>query len=658
MSQQQNEICLKSVNEILGMSFYIPNYQRGYRWGVQQVKDLLNDINEYENEDSDFYCLQPLVVKRKNSESEKTILDEIKKTDSLDKVLDIIKENQENWDNWEVIDGQQRLTTLYIILKALDIDKPYFLRYQTREKSKEFLETLGLEDSKLDKYSNIDFYHIEQAYTTIQDWLSEKNKEEKFNEKFKEKILRNVKFIWYESREKNPIEVFTRLNIGKIGLTNAELIKALILNTANFNQSEKTIRQETIALEWDNIEYTLQNDEFWYFLNNIGNEKTTRIDFIFEIIKDKDYLGLKKEIKKDKEYKEDTGNDGYQTFRYFYEHFKRADKDKVDPLKEVWDKVKEIFQTFKEWYDDLEFYHYIGFLINFNKKSSEIIASEIIAWWKGEGNHKNDKKQFKDKLIGEIQIQIKHCRDLEKIYDIDGATSKRESKRLLLLHNIQTIINQNKLAIKDYGEQVFQKFPFHIFKKENWDVEHIDSNTENQLNELNDQKEWLRNSLVLPALKKEENKSLIQEILNFINSNDNKKDNPIREFLDLKNEIEGRIGDIAGDKLQGEEEKNKIWNFVLLDQTTNRSYGNALFSAKRRIIIGKEQGKVFIQKIIGGENKEEVKDAQSAFIPPCTRNVFMKFYSMNSSSNNIWSKTDAANYRDNIKETLKEFGVE
>ena len=43
----ENHIELKSVNELLNMNFFIPNYQRGYRWTTQQVKDLLNDVNEF-----------------------------------------------------------------------------------------------------------------------------------------------------------------------------------------------------------------------------------------------------------------------------------------------------------------------------------------------------------------------------------------------------------------------------------------------------------------------------------------------------------------------------------------------------------------------------------------------------------------------------------
>ena len=87
----ENRIELKSVGELLGMKFFIPSYQRGYRWGELQIKALLEDIFNFDEKiDGDFYCLQPLVVLKSN-------------------------------DKWRVIDGQQRLTTIYLILRSLSI---------------------------------------------------------------------------------------------------------------------------------------------------------------------------------------------------------------------------------------------------------------------------------------------------------------------------------------------------------------------------------------------------------------------------------------------------------------------------------------------------------------------------------------------------------
>lgn len=81
-------------------------------------------------------------------------------------------------------------------------------------------------------------------------------------------------------------------------MTDSELIKALFLNASNFkNQDQESIRlqQIEIANEWDEIEYTLQNDEFWLFIqNNLKYSKPTRIDYIFDLIRNKDALELKK----------------------------------------------------------------------------------------------------------------------------------------------------------------------------------------------------------------------------------------------------------------------------------------------------------------------------------------------------------------------------
>ena len=60
---------------------------------------------------------------------------------------------------------------------------------------------------------------MKEAYEEINDWFGKQNIDK---EKFTNTLIDKVQFIWYESRE-DPIKVFTRLNIGKIGLTNAEL---------------------------------------------------------------------------------------------------------------------------------------------------------------------------------------------------------------------------------------------------------------------------------------------------------------------------------------------------------------------------------------------------------------------------------------------------
>ena len=614
-----NYIEPKSINDLHGMKFFIPSYQRGYRWTEQQVKDLLNDILEFsqkKKQESEYYCLQPLVVKRKD----KDVLSSIKAATSIEEVETLLK------GSWEVIDGQQRLTTLFIILSVLGETSVYFLEYETRIGSEKFLEKI--DENKKD--DNIDYYHICQSKQTVASWLDNDVIDK---EGFKETLLNKVKFIWYESVDEDPIKVFTRLNIGKISLTNAELIKALFLNRSNFGEKDSEhlkLRQQEIASEWDNIEYTLQNDEFWLFLHEKSYNRPTRIDFIFDLICEQKTLGTFDNI----------GTDDYKTFRYFYEYFKqKEEKQESNPyvqqktkIEICWSKVKDYFQTFKEWFDDLELYHYIGYLVEYNYSLSGLVS---------EWHCSKNKDSFVNYLKAEIKKKIEGCPRLDFQYKEDG-NDKGKCKPILLFQNIQTVINQNKnnLSNEDYKLGVFYKFPFHLYKLENWDVEHINSNTTNDEEDADTQKEWL---------------------LNVYLSADNDAQQKIRSYFESSEDEKGKLFEEIKKQIpQNEEwtpvEKNRIWNYTLLDSSTNRSYGNAIFSGKRRVIIGKDKGLSIAIPKIGKDGKiqlGEEKKAKSSFVPPSTKQVFMKYYSATMSDANYWTKVDAEGYLKDIDDCIK-----
>ena len=42
-----NKIELKPINDLIGENFFVPSYQRGYRWTELEVNALLNDILEF-----------------------------------------------------------------------------------------------------------------------------------------------------------------------------------------------------------------------------------------------------------------------------------------------------------------------------------------------------------------------------------------------------------------------------------------------------------------------------------------------------------------------------------------------------------------------------------------------------------------------------------
>ena len=161
---RENEIGLRSVAQLLNLNFFIPSYQRGYRWTTQQVKDLLEDIRDFsqqKHQEGKFYCVQPLVV-RKMSKGEKEF-------NSLPL--------EDEWH--EVIDGQQRLTTIYLILTFLEqvIDvlglptERYHLKYQRDPDIKDFLKRI----SKIEKEDEekIDYFYFTKAYLFIKEWFGD-----------------------------------------------------------------------------------------------------------------------------------------------------------------------------------------------------------------------------------------------------------------------------------------------------------------------------------------------------------------------------------------------------------------------------------------------------------------------------------------------------
>lgn len=196
----------KAIGSIKGV-FYVPRYQRGYRWTESQVKTLLNDLWENCNQEVKHeYCLQPVVVRKRGD------------------------------NNYELIDGQQRFTTTLILLSYIKQQLPivqinYTIEYETRKDTTAFLSNINEQDAN----KNIDFFHIYKAHKCINNWL-----EESFSNDTNKKLtallnlmaylINKVKIIWYEvGEDEDPIALFTRLNIGRIQLTNAELIKALLL---------------------------------------------------------------------------------------------------------------------------------------------------------------------------------------------------------------------------------------------------------------------------------------------------------------------------------------------------------------------------------------------------------------------------------------------
>ena len=591
----QNE---KTVQELLneqneeGMCFLVPHYQRGYRWQRANVLDLLYDISDFIHSDKKSYSLQPLVVY--HSEKDNT---------------------------YHVVDGQQRLTTISILLGYLG-EKQIDIKYESRKEQ---------QNRYVEGNINIDQHLVNQAYLTIQTWFEQRSEEKDlFVKLLKDKLDKKVNFIWYCTTD-NEVATFIRLNKDKISLTNAELAKAMLLKRGNFTE-DSVLMQKNIATEWNKIENTLNDDAFWCFIRPIEDNRDTRIDFLFEIIKDKNMLHFTPT--------DEIGNDRFSTFRYFYDHFKEK---KASAFDSIWNEIRQLYNIFMHWYNEIEMYHYIGFLIIDN---SNCILNLLDEWMKSDMTIPDFKKHLKSE-INKV-IEKSGCNDLSKQYKYneERASDKTKCKPILLLFNIQRIIIINRNMNQRTDTQLFNKFPFYLYKSENWDVEHIASNTDNDLTQPSEQKEWLKTFLLDSSIS-DDNKNRIKCFLGLEESGD---------FEDIRQKLEEEQQQVLHkEEHLNDAEKNQIWNFCLLDEHTNRSYGNSVFPVKRRIIMGKEMGKEYI---LNDDLEEDIKSNVVAYVPLCTKDVFVKAYTANSTTNREWSKTDAKAYKKEIFECLnKEFNV-
>ena len=570
-----NHVELRAVHTLLGKRYYIPSYQRGYRWTTKQVTQLLDDLLEFQRKKGtgEFYCLQPIVVVPLQG-----------------------GQRPQQWQDgeepvYEVIDGQQRLTTILLILqymkdKQLPLNQLYELSYQTRIGSSDFLSNIRSK-SEGEAERNSDYWHIYHAYRTIDDWFT--NNQQYIWPIYQLLIsndeLNNVRIIWYElGPSEDKIYVFSRLNIGKIPLTNAELIKALFLRRGNFADNLASLEQVQIASEWDSIENKLQNSSFWTFVSGCNSNYANHIELIFELI---------------------AGNkQSKQTSFEYYTEVLNASKV---PVSKIWLEVKQVFLRLEEWYDNHELYHYIGYLTSMGSSISEIYQLSL----------NKSKAQF----VQALKEKIKDSFNNVILDDLEYEPSNLKTiRKVLLLFNIETILSSSK---------AYTRFPFDLYLLDQWDVEHIRSRTEYS-NKLY-QESVLRESVSYFESKyelNEQEQELLSEIKDLLlRMGDKKGDAYQQDFNELFAKIQKHFGE---DKdLQ---KVNSLGNLTLLDSKTNRSYGNSPFVLKRQRIVQ--------------------NDKKGVFTPIATKNIFLKYYSHHATDILVWQDKDAEDYMQSIQELL------
>lgn len=181
------------ISELLKNKLTIPDYQRPYKWTEKNVVQLLEDIFEY------------VVVKNKDY-----------------RIGNIILHHEKDENN--IVDGQQRLTTISLILKMLDISFQGLLMKQKYRES-------------------ISKNNIAYNYRVITNWVNTKFKNNEEQNKFKDKILSKCEFVLFTVyHQDEAFQLFDSQNARGRSLEPYDLLKAFHLREMEIDNEEDRIK--------------------------------------------------------------------------------------------------------------------------------------------------------------------------------------------------------------------------------------------------------------------------------------------------------------------------------------------------------------------------------------------------------------------------------
>ncbi len=645
----------RPISSLLDYSFIIPAYQRGYRWDREQVESMLDDFMEFcHNSEgkSTFYCLQPVVV--------------VPETSAPD------------CRRFEVVDGQQRLTTLYLILSYFRSkeDYPtetYRLEMPSRDSQEKYIGEDGFRTAENGEDSNIDNFYLRKAYEIIHGRLQ---KDPDFRAKLHSFLTRrqpqkgfrpHIAIIWYCIDGVDAYMTFKRLNDGKIPLTCAELVKALLLQTDCYGEIYAAKAEELATSrshEWNRMEQSLREDSFRGMLGMESTEDSSLMDVVIDLVAD--------EYQQEKKYELERKPAGAAVADYFNfkvigavlsepsdeENFEDAAKDRLDAAKAVWNRIQEKFTQLRNWHDNRRLYHLIGLYSLVRKKSGTSLLSEI---WQiqQEAADKTDFGRLLRRRIGrDLKVREyvngennERPADRQGLDSPDLAYEQAESAKLISIleaHNVWTVErNMDKST----------RFPFLLFRKnKSTSLEHIHPQNITDSNAFDDYNDWFRNrrseipkALALYQQRKGVDRKPDMELkvleserqLEILLSDIAKlKTGHARAFEDKAEEIRAHV--LVIDSLFGDmasispRELHHIKNLALVDGPTNSALQNYFLDDKRKILISRME--------------------QGYYIPEATRNVFSKYYSAgNVKDMNFWSPADREAYLDDIREVYDFF---
>ena len=535
-----NQLFTKYLNDNDCKYYNIPEYQRGYKWTKNNVTQLLNDIFNFEKTRSDdFYCLQNITI--------------------------VKIQNVDGHNYFNVIDGQQRLTTLYILLSFFNhickkvmqgVAVKEMIKYSVRESTHEFLmETVysgKIWDNiiKPDEMATKDQYYIAIVCDAIQEWFKQMASDKIYE--YSQKLLSNVKVIVNKVAQGEEEAVFAGLNGGKIELDGADLVRAILITRVSKQKypHEKDLEQREgfrikLGIELDQLNlWWSQKDVISFFEqilpNNISkNKKFEYSKYPIDLLYQAFFLAYRGQIKQTQLTDLDI--------RHFEYGLDLNGKPGDDYL-ELYSSLSDFNMTMVDWYENDEIYNLLGYLMS-NFKSSKI--SFVYLWQKW--LECKSKSEFKDMLKTTIKEQLtrRFIGTDENVANSQQELSEQFNK---LLDAIKTVDGENKVNWYDNAFTttllpVADLLPVTVKIK-------------------NTERTSIKRLCILDFKRNDEDKEHIRSRTRNITD----RENPTDEEKKLLEE-------------ENNEGLNSIGNIVLLHEKVNRSYGNAKLVDKMNRIL-------------------------------------------------------------------------
>ncbi|EJF53971.1 hypothetical protein SapgrDRAFT_2303 [Saprospira grandis DSM 2844] len=578
------------------VDYYIPLYQRGYKWTSKQVDKLLDDIHRFEPEGAKFYCLQNITLVPEGT-------------------------------CFNVVDGQQRLTTLVLLLsylgdKNLVKDKLRFPKHSIRRYTNDFLKEIvtkeesvfpnsSWEDFILTRqyYDRQDIYHLFGAYKAIESWFEKKKlSNNKDKSKFSDKILNHVKIIINKIDKEGNIseeKIFGNLNSKRVPLDGADLVRAIIITRVAKEEGEREgdiknivrVNEKRVKIGWQ-----LDQINNWWSREEVKNYFTQFISIKSE------EAGIGNKLFKENKY---PINLLYLLFaekqgesELTLELIERYNNNAIALYKEL----LELNNSLKDWFEDRGLYHYLGFLFfndNRPKNKGGISFYKIWEIWKSSKTRSTFKILLKKKmrrLIKKDEGALDFTNMEINWYDDKDKTS------------VKILVLMDVIHCSQFEGQAF--LPHTAFTKANNDIEHIFPQNPAEINKKKDYIHFL-NTHIVPKEKQ-------FDLANF----DSKKEDE-KYLLNVDNFIEEHISAIK---------INSIGNLVLLYSSLNRSLGNKAYTYKRA-------------RVVEYFNKGH-------FIQPHTFKVFVRYFNNELHENkdlDYWTNQDIEANAIKITQTIQNF---